>query len=141
MWLDTIRSADSIEVLSLHPHERPSAGDTFYGFPVLGRTQVADNYTKAKLIADLVEGLLERVSAANCFFPRHAVRATRPGQAVEMVICFECNQARVYVEREEYWTTCEPTADRSGGKGVSPTPHRYTKRLWAPTAAAPLGVG
>ena len=36
---------------------------------------------------------------------------------------------------------CEPTTDRSGGNGVSPTPHHYAERLWAPTAAAPPGVG
>jgi transposase len=36
---------------------------------------------------------------------------------------------------------CEPTADRSGSKGVSPTPHHDAERPWAPTAASPLGVG
>jgi hypothetical protein len=102
MWLDTIRFADSIEVLSLHPDEQPEASDTFYGFPVLGRARVADNDTRARLIADLVEGLLETVSAADCFFPRHGVRAVCQGRVVELVICFECNQARVYPEG---WTT------------------------------------
>ena len=40
-----------------------------------------------------------------------------------------------------YNANCEPTADRSGGKDVFRTPHRYAERLWGPTAAAPLGVG
>src|SRR5262245_14969840 len=53
---------------------------------------------------------------------------------------FERWQRGERVLAEEYLQqkpTCEPTADRSGGNGVSPTPHHYAERLWAPTAAAP----
>jgi hypothetical protein len=102
MWLDTIRFADSIEVLSLHPVEQPKASDTFHGFPILGSVQVADDSTKSRLAAELVDGLLEHVTAANCFIPRHGVRAGRQGAELELVICFECNHARVYPEG---WTT------------------------------------
>ena len=59
-------------------------------------------YEAARRTAELVEGLLEPVTAAACFIPRHGVRAGRQGAELELVICFECNQARVYPEG---WTT------------------------------------
>jgi hypothetical protein len=102
MWLDTIRFAESLEVLSLHPVEQPEASNAFHGFPILGSVSVVDEKTKSRLTAALVEGLLEPVSAANCFNPRHGVRAGRQGAEVELVICFECNHARIYPEG---WTT------------------------------------
>jgi hypothetical protein len=105
MWFDTVRHADSLELLSLHPHEQLEASNTFHGFAILGSVRLADECTKTRLIADLVEGLLEPVTAASCFIPRHGVRASRQGRTVELVICFECNQARVYVERHQDWTT------------------------------------
>src|SRR5262249_9073642 len=37
--------------------------------------------------------------------------------------------------------TCDPTADHSDSRSVSPTPHRSPESPWAPTATAPLGVG
>jgi hypothetical protein len=102
MWLDTIRFAETLEVLSLHPVEQPGASGTFHGFPVLGSVSVVEVTTKSRLTAAVVEGLLEPVTAADCFIPRHGVRAGRLGAAVELVICFECNRARVYPEG---WTT------------------------------------
>lgn len=35
---------------------------------------------------------------ARCFSPRHAIRATGGGRHVEVMICFECYQARVYLD-------------------------------------------
>src|SRR6516165_3545321 len=41
----------------------------------------------------------------------------------------------------QHLAICEPTADYSARKAISPTPHRCPEWLWQPTAAACLGVG
>ena len=38
-------------------------------------------------------------------------------------------------------SNCEPTADRSARKAISPTLHRSPAWPWQPTTAAYLGVG
>jgi hypothetical protein len=101
-WLEMIRDAETIDVLSLLPHEKTETADGFHGFSVLGNARVADDVTRSHLIADLIAGLLEPVSAAACFLPRHGVRAASERGVIDLVICFECNQVRVFPKG---WTT------------------------------------
>jgi hypothetical protein len=52
-----------------------------------------------------------------------------------------CARLQQIATLEQELAGCEPTADRSVGKGIYPTVHRYPEWLWEPTAAACLGVG
>jgi len=62
----------------------------FGRFPVLGKTKISDTELKRKLVKALYEGIVDARSSNMCFYPRHAIRATRQGKTVELVICFEC---------------------------------------------------
>jgi hypothetical protein len=69
---------------------------------VLGRTTVKDTAIRQKLIVALRKGVeenKERIMAL-CFDPRHAIRVTSKGKAVDCLVCFECYQMRVYVADE-----------------------------------------
>ncbi len=75
----------------------PSAGETFHGYPVLGKVEVADPAAREEIAAALRAGMADRgVHMAACFWPRHGVRAGSGGRAVDYVICFECNQLVVH---------------------------------------------
>ena len=91
-----MRDADSFELLSLHPEPgRPDAA--FHGFAVLGRAPVSDAATRRRLFDALQSGARWNVPLpALCFSPRHGIRATAGGRTVDLVICFECSQVKVW---------------------------------------------
>lgn len=46
-----------------------------------------------------------------CFHPRHGIHLTRADQVTDLVICFECNQVKVFVDAqssEGFFTTSSP---------------------------------
>ncbi len=57
---------------------------------VLGQTQVTDPQLKARLVNALFAGISSDGNAADCFNPRHGIRATYNGRTVDVEICFEC---------------------------------------------------
>jgi hypothetical protein len=90
--------AETLELLSLSP-ERPreKPPDDFHGWKVLGRAAVKDRETCKGLVAALRRGAEESEGvAAACFNPRHGLRVTHDGKAVDFVICFECLQVQVF---------------------------------------------
>ena len=63
------------------------------------------------LVAALKKGVEENDgTVANCFNPRHGIRATHEGNTVELVICFECLSMQAYLgaERSGALTTASP---------------------------------
>ncbi len=100
-----LREAESFEVLSLIPSLGPlSAGDpmlpwaTFHQWPVLGTAAVASRTLRDEIITSVARGVEEnRGLAANCFIPRHGIRAVGPGDSIDLVICFECFQLQVFI--------------------------------------------
>lgn len=93
-----LEGADQLELLSIDPsRRRETSADDFHGWRVLGRTQVQDADARKRLAAALRKGAGESDgSVAACFSPRHGVRATHAGKTVDLVICFECLQVKVY---------------------------------------------
>jgi len=93
-----LEKADEFEVLSLDPmklKEKPK--DDFHGYKVLGKTTVKKDDKKAILDA-LHAGLkASDGSVADCFNPRHGLRATHDGKTVDLVICFECLAMQTFV--------------------------------------------
>jgi hypothetical protein len=105
-----LEEADRLELYSLDP-SKPAAEtdkDAFHGYKVLGKTTV-----KADARKDLVAAVLKGVadsdgSMADCFEPRHGVRAVRDGKTYDLVICFHCLQIEAYAGDKKLPTT--PTA-------------------------------
>lgn len=105
--------ADEFELLSLDPdRKQEESEDDFHGWKVLGRTQIKDADTRAKVVAALKKGVGENDGiVARCFNPRHGIRATYEGETVEFVICFECFQVLVYAGEKgdgSFLTTASP---------------------------------
>jgi hypothetical protein len=94
-----LEKAEQIELLSLDParsEEKPK--DDFHGWKVLGKAVVKDAEVRKKLVAAFKKGVEEnKGEVADCFNPRHGIRATHDGKTADFVICFECFQSRVYV--------------------------------------------
>lgn len=94
--LAVLKKAASLEVYSLEPTET-TKGPTLQGWRVLGKTAV-----KGPTAAKAVEAVRKAIEAGNkgakCFDPRHALRANHGGKTVDVVICFECHWAYVYVD-------------------------------------------
>ena len=103
-----LEKADQFELLSIDPdrqQEKPK--DDFHGWKVLGRTQIKDADTRKKLVAALQKGVGENDgTVANCFNPRHGIRATHEGKTMDFVICFECLQVQVYAEENSIHWSC-----------------------------------
>jgi hypothetical protein len=107
--------ADSFELLSLDPMRDKEVKDGFHGWKVLGKTEVKDADTRKGLVAALAKGAADnKGEVARCFNPRHGIRATHDKKAVDLVICFECLQVRVYPDKGEgegFLTTAKPQAE------------------------------
>ena len=97
--LTSLNQAESFELLSLNPaHLTEKPENDFHGWEVLGSTKVEDTKDRTKLIAALRKGVNENDgTVAGCFNPRHGIRVTSGGTTTEIVICFECMSAQVYV--------------------------------------------
>jgi hypothetical protein len=95
---DVLANADTFELLSLNP----DGGTTrepghFWGWRVLGSIAVESPVTRDEVVAALKRGIAENEGwVADCFDPRHGIRAARGGESVELVVCFECAQVYIY---------------------------------------------
>ena len=88
----------TLYLLSPSPELQAQRKELFHDYPVLGKTQIADTKTRAKLLATFNDGMARAEVAAACFSPRHGIRAVQGGKSVDVVICFECLNFYVYAE-------------------------------------------
>lgn len=96
--LEKLTEAETIEVLSLDPEAPSAAGQArFFGLAVLGSAAVTDKAKRAALLKAVAEAAEEASfeSIANCFRPRHGLRAKSGGVTIEVGICFECNRLEI----------------------------------------------
>ena len=98
-----LHKADAIELYSLDPSRpKDKPKDDFRGWRVLGKTTVKDADTRKAMVAAFLKGVEDNKGiAANCFNPRHGIRATHDGKSVDLVICFECMQVQGYLDKSE----------------------------------------
>ncbi len=92
--------ADSLELLSLDlatPMDDPKAA--FHTWKVLGKKTIDKAELRRSLVEAFEKGVAEYKGAGKpCFFPRHGIRAKHDGKTADFVICFECLNARAYVD-------------------------------------------
>jgi Protein of unknown function (DUF1559) len=95
--LDT---AESLELLSLDlltPDDNPKG--TFHGWKVLGKKAIDKAEVRKSLVLVFEKGVAEyKEMGKKCFLPRHGIRVKHAGKVADFVICFECNNVRVYVD-------------------------------------------
>jgi hypothetical protein len=97
--LAVLEKAEELELWSLDPGTgRPDAADGFRGWKTLGKTTVKKAETRKSLVASLEKGIAENEGrVAECFIPRHGLRASAGGKTVDLVICFECLRIQAIV--------------------------------------------
>jgi hypothetical protein len=93
-----LSKSGQLELFSLDPDPFQRGPTGFHQYRILGSTTLSGDAAN-RLVAALEEGASEPMfGPAHCFRPRHGVRVTAGPSRVDLVICFECNGARVYVE-------------------------------------------
>jgi hypothetical protein len=109
-----LEQATEFELFSLDPDvpdpDHPKEEDRHKSF---GSILVKDAPTRAKILAALDAGASsDKASPAMCFEPRHAIRVLHAGKSYLIVICFECNWAKIYIddqpEEKGFGTTNSP---------------------------------
>jgi hypothetical protein len=86
----------------------------FHGYDILGKTDIEDPVEQKSLVEALYQSIAESTGPALCFSPRHAIRAVKGDDIVDLVICFECFQIRVFTESQKVlgehsvWTSDKP---------------------------------
>ena len=93
-------NADRMTLYSIDHYPKPNQANTFHYYPIIGKTEIADVKTRRALVAHLYNGIAKSdgVSAA-CFNPRHAIRASKGGKTVDIVICFGCQNLQVHYQK------------------------------------------
>lgn len=100
---EILEKAESFELYSLNPrHSKENPEKSFHGYPILGKTEVKEAKTRAKLVAAFERGVKENQDrVAACFNPRHGIRVVRQGKTADLVICFECMSVSPYLDGKE----------------------------------------
>jgi hypothetical protein len=94
--LKVLQSATEFELYSIDFAHTDKEKTGFHNMKVAGKTTVKDADTRKKLVTEFVKGLEGEINPARCFNPRHGIRATYDGKTVDLVICFECAQFKLY---------------------------------------------
>jgi hypothetical protein len=115
LWLAAVLPSDTVAILesateltvySIDPEgkttalERLDQAKTFHGYRIRSRVDIKGE-TKSELLGKLYSAVAENPGPKRCFNPRHGIRAKTDSRSVDMVICFECSQARIYVDGKE----------------------------------------
>ena len=101
-----VRSASALEILALDPawpmsQEAREDPANFHGHKVLGRATLADSAVMLDLLNLIARSYRANdTTVAACFSPRHGVRVREAGSIVDLQICFECLQMKVFRDGE-----------------------------------------
>ncbi|HJZ53912.1 MAG TPA: hypothetical protein VKE74_03090 [Gemmataceae bacterium] len=71
--------------------EDQSRGEVLDGYPVLGKVEVTDPGQRQKVYSAIRGAVRNPPPGSKCFIPRHAIRAVKGDETVDMVICFQCH--------------------------------------------------
>jgi len=95
-----LKAAGVLELHSLDPTRRGDEADPpFQHWRDLGSTNISNANAKSKLLDSLDAAVAANDgSIADCFFPRHALRAKHEGKTYDVVICFQCSHAHWYID-------------------------------------------
>lgn len=91
-----LQDAETMELISLQP-ERDASADGFHDWKVLGRTKIDGSRERSRIASSVLKGISESDgSVAACFNPRHGIRVVVKEQTIDLVLCFQCSQIKVY---------------------------------------------
>lgn len=125
----TLEGAGSMQIFALDPWRHTPAEEStkpdaekFHGYRILGEATVDNPETRSRIVRLVYDGIDgNTTTAAGCFDPRHGIRATLDGRSIDLVICFECLQLKLYDSGAE---------DGSGGMTTSRSPEPEMTRIF-----------
>jgi hypothetical protein len=113
-----LESADEFTLYSLNPGPEEHPGtNTFYFHKILGQIKIEKTAERTKLVTALSDGIAGGCAMADCFNPRHGIRAVKNGVAVDFLICFQCGAIEVFSSKGTNWSfpVCRTPADVFNG--------------------------
>lgn len=99
-----LEGADEFTLYSLEPGPVPKGTNTFCFHKILGQIKIEQGAERTNLVTALADGIAENVEPADCFNPRHGIRAAKNGVAVDFVICFQCAAIEVFSSKGTNWS-------------------------------------
>lgn len=98
-----LEKADVVELLAINPErgQKPE-GDAVGGYAVTKKVELkAKSDDREGLTVALDKTLSAAGPPADCFIPRHAVRATHDKKTYALLICYQCNSLRVFTDGKD----------------------------------------
>jgi hypothetical protein len=93
--LQVLEQAETMQLFSLQPES--SAESDMRGWKVLGQLPITDPAVRTHLVSSLRAAMEDQFAGRRpCFRPRHAIRATKQDQTIDVLICFECGRVQVF---------------------------------------------
>ncbi len=96
--LNSLRQAPEMSVYLIRPIPNPENPNNFHGYPIVGKVEFVSSESRQAIVECLSEAIDFGYSQQACFVPHHAIRACIEGKNHDFVICFECCEAREYVD-------------------------------------------
>lgn len=102
---DFLESADEFTLYSLNSgldfeHKEKNK---FRGHAILGQIKIEAGADRTNLVTALGNGIAEGGPMADCFNPRHGIRAIKNGETVDFLICFQCGAIYAYSSDGTKW--------------------------------------
>lgn len=98
--LEAIARDPGLIVYAIDPTDGPRATPgipAFHDWPILGQTVLSRPQEREALTDSLRRAARGAWDSASCFNPRHAIRAAAGNETYDILLCFECGQAAVYL--------------------------------------------
>jgi hypothetical protein len=92
--------ADTLELFSLRPKRAPEGKPGFNRYEIVGSTLLKDDSIRKQVTLAIQQAAVDPDGMAKgCeFIPHHGLRATKDGKATDFLICFTCEEVKVYEE-------------------------------------------
>jgi len=97
-----LQQPDAVELISLDPEkqmDRFREPNDPHAWKALGVLKAKTPEQRQQLVSAFRD-VVARREPRRCFWPRHAIHATRGKTTVDLVICFECEHARAFVNNK-----------------------------------------
>ncbi|MBI5426635.1 MAG: hypothetical protein HZA32_21375 [Opitutae bacterium] len=96
-----VAGVSEFEIISLDPARFKEGDAAIDGATITGRSRTQKKEEIERMVAALRKSIREAPEETyECFEPRHALRAQIKGRHVEIVLCFECLQGIIRVDKD-----------------------------------------
>jgi hypothetical protein len=97
--LPVFSNCESLALYSLDPSKILPLGQGFHQWRIVSTAAVKQATVRREIFERVIDGVKNGVGGVppDCFKPRHGIRASLGGEAVDLLICFDCGHLYSYV--------------------------------------------